>query len=90
MFMISLGQPFNDEDNPINYLQDETARIVMYMYENQSWLPVASLFGLVGVSRPLQPQSQGPIDFGCFCPPTRDCQKHVDNTGGITGKLGEV
>ena len=33
-----------------NYSQDETARVVMY--ENQSWLPVASLFGLVGCPVP--------------------------------------
>ena len=32
------------------HLQDEAARVVLY--ENQSWLPVASLFGLVGCSVP--------------------------------------
>ena len=30
--------------------QDEAARVVMY--ENQTWLPVASLFGLIGCSVP--------------------------------------
>ena len=30
--------------------QDEAARVVMY--ENQTWLPVASLFGLIGCSIP--------------------------------------
>ncbi len=30
--------------------QDESARVVMY--ENQTWLPVASLFGLIGCSVP--------------------------------------
>ena len=35
-------------------IQDENARVVMY--ENQSWLPVASLFGLIGcpIPRPLK------------------------------------
>ena len=41
---------FNEGDYPSNHVQDETARVVMY--ENQSWLPVASLFGLVGCSVP--------------------------------------
>ena len=58
MLIITHAQVFNthcmhlktQEYSHLNHLQDETARVVMY--ENQSWLPVASLFGLVGCPVP--------------------------------------
>ncbi len=46
------------------YSQDENARVVMY--ENQTWLPVASMFGLIGCAIPRVLKSEIFLTLGEF------------------------